>query len=137
MWKIPGIRATNLFVTDTVPSNYSIIGANTVKGFAGNITAGAVDWGDAGGAGGLAIEENETLTFIITGTIGGAVCSLDALNTASAAFVCSTSDICLDSPVIAEAVLRTLPFLDVNSVGRLSTCGGELTINLPIGTGPA
>ncbi|MCO6452393.1 MAG: DUF11 domain-containing protein, partial [Caldilineales bacterium] len=125
-------RATNLFVTDTVPSNFSIVSANTVKGYAGNITSGAVDWGDAGGSGGLVLEVDEILRFVITGTIGGAVCSLDAINTGSAAYACSTSDVCLDAPVEAEATLRTLPTISgVNSTGRLSTCGGTLTINVP------
>ncbi|RME84737.1 MAG: DUF11 domain-containing protein, partial [Caldilineae bacterium] len=118
-------RATNLFVTDTVPANFTPTTANTVKGYAGNIAGSTVDWGDAGGSGGLPIDPAETLTFVITGTVNNAVCNAGTTNSALAAYACSVSDVCFQTPVAAEATLNTKPSFTLDARNRsLDQCGG-------------
>ncbi len=115
---------TNLFVTDTLPVNIS---ATTVSPV-GNIGTGTVDWGTAGG---LTLDVGATETFIITGTVTNAACTIDGINTAEATYGCSTTDICLTTPVSDDAIVQTQPVLNVTSnTADLLTCGGIMTVTI-------
>ncbi len=115
---------TNLFVTDTLPANIQVSSVST----GGNVGTGTVDWGTGGG---LTLGVGESKTFIITGTVTNAVCSLDGINEAQASYGCSTSDICLSTPVTDTATVQTVPVISVQSItGDLLTCGGDITIVL-------
>ena len=114
----------NLFVTDTLPVNISVTAVSPV----GNIGAGTVDWGTGGG---ITLPVGSSSAFLITGTVTSAACSLDGLNTAQVSYGCSTSDICLSTPVTDTAIVQTVPVIRVQSItGDLLTCGGQITVIL-------
>ena len=115
---------TNLFVTDTLPANIT----PTLASPGASIASGTVDWGTGGG---LTLAVNETKTFTLTGTVNNTVCTLDGINEAQASYGCSTSDICVATPVTDTAIVQTTPVLSVQSItGDLLTCGGNITLLL-------
>ena len=115
---------TNLFVTDTLPVNISVTTVSPL----GNIGTSTVDWGTAGG---LTLDVGAMETFIITGTVTNAACTIDGINTAEASYGCSTSDVCLATPVSDTAVVQTQPVLNVSSnTADLLTCGGIMTVTI-------
>jgi len=124
-------RVLNLFVTDTVPSNFTITETNPITT---SQVGDEVSWVITTPT--PALDVNETRTFLITGTVEGDICSLVVTNTTQANYGCSTSDICLTTPASDSANLRTQPALQVQSiVGDLNTCGGVITITL-VNNGP-
>ncbi|MCP4166403.1 MAG: DUF11 domain-containing protein, partial [Chloroflexi bacterium] len=129
-------RVTDLFVTDTVPSNFDISAVNNVRGY-GSFSGSEAEWGDLTGSGGLTLTVGSPETFVITGTVNDSVCDLDSSNVAGTFYGCGTGDICLTAPVEAEAILQTRALISgTTSVGTLSKCGGVLTITIPV-EGPA
>ena len=115
-------HVTNLFVTDTVPGNFTITDISA----GGNISGDTASWGALGG---LLLDVDETKTFIVTGTIENGVCALSNQNTAFTSFGCSTSDVCPGTLVSANAILQTQPVItNTQSSGDLYNCGGEITI---------
>ncbi|NOZ71057.1 MAG: DUF11 domain-containing protein, partial [Chloroflexi bacterium] len=121
---------TNLFVTDTLPTNIT----PTLASPGANIGTSTVDWGTGGG---LTLAVNETKTFTITGTVNNTICSLDGVDEAEASYGCSTSDICVATPVTDTAIVQTIPVITVTSTtADLLTCGGEITITMQ-NDGPA
>ena len=123
-------HVTNLFVTDTVPADFTITSVSSGASAVGTTATG-------GSAGGLTLNVNETKSFIITGTIDGNTCALNRTNTALASYGCSTTDVCLGTPVSTNAAtLQTQPNITaVDSSGTLSQCDGTIQIDI-VNDGP-
>jgi uncharacterized repeat protein (TIGR01451 family) len=118
-------HVTNLFVTDTVPADFTIVSVSSGGSFGG----GVASWGSAGG---LTLNVNETKSFIITGTIDGNTCALNRTNTALASYGCSTTDVCLGTPVSTNAViLKTQPDItEVESSFVIDQCNDQIRIRI-------
>ena len=119
-------RVTNLFVTDTVPTDFIITDVSS----GGSILAGGTlaSWGSTGG---LSLNVDELRTFVITGTVGSTTCAVDRRNTALVSHGCSTTDICAVTPLISTAILRTRPITtELYSEAFLGSCGGNVIITV-------
>ncbi len=94
---------TNLFVTDTLPSNVTPLSAN----LGGHDQRRPMSIGAAPAD--LTLDVGDSKTFIVTGTVDATGCALENVNSAGANYGCGTSDICLGQPVVDSASLQTVP----------------------------
>ncbi len=120
----------NLWVTDTLPANFTYANAN----LGGAYAAGQVVWNLTGTP---VLNIGETKTFVVTGTVTNLVCS-DTQNRVLAVFGCTAGDRCSGLPANTDFTLQTRPnAFSLTSSGDLSTCGGLVTVNINNDGAPA
>lgn len=125
VWKLNvantgGQRVLNLFVTDTLPSNYTVTETLPV---ATSIVGSDITWHLTGTA---VIVPGGSLDFLITGTVQAVACMPTATNTALAYFACGDGDQCLAGAVAGSAAMHNVPDITVQVVDteELNQCGG-------------
>ncbi len=118
-------RVTNLFIEDNLPAGFNITSITPVTSSQTGTGPILLKWHEAGGQYlGATGTTTNTATYLITGTVTAAACSVDASNVVTATYGCSLGDLCAGSAIAASAKLETKPSFAITPTNTtLDQCG--------------